>query len=124
MAVVYSTLGDLERDMKIVATEFKPRMAVVVGEVARDGNKTAKRLAKRSAGRHGKHYPNAISVERHGALSYEYGPDAGMPQGGMSFEHGSRNQPPHLDLAKSADLHGAGELSRKAQRVLDGLFWP
>lgn len=120
---IYSTLGDLERDMKRIAAEFKPRAAVRVGEVARDGNRTAKRLAKRSAGKHGKHYSNAITLEGHGSLSYEYGPEAGLPQGGMSFEHGSRNQPPHLDLAKSADLHGAGELARKIDDVIDGLFW-
>lgn len=124
MTRVYSTLGDLERDLKIIASEFKPRVAVPVREVARDGTKTAKRLAKRSAGSHGKHYPNAITLESHGPLSYEYGPEAGLPQGGMSFEHGSRNQPPHLDLAKSADLHGSSELLRKVDRVIDGLFWP
>jgi hypothetical protein len=124
MARIYTTLADLEADLRFIAVEFKPRVAKPVAEVARDGNRTAKRFAKRSAGTHGKHYPNAMTVERHGPLSYEYGPDAAMPQGGMSFEHGSRNQPPHLDLAKSADLHGAAELSRKVDRVLDGLFWP
>jgi hypothetical protein len=30
-----------------------------------------------------------------------------MPQGGMSFEFGSRNQPPHLDLNRSADIIGS-----------------
>lgn len=77
---------------------------------AREGNKIAKSFARSSAGRHGKHYPNAFTAEMKVALLTlfvaEYGPDAAMPQGGMSFERGSRNQPPHLDLAKSSDLAG------------------
>lgn len=122
--VVHSSIGALARDMRTVAVEFKPRMAVEVKGVANDGNKAAKRLAQRSAGSHGKHYHNAFTVERRTPLSYEWGPDASMPQGGMSFEHGSRNQPPHLDIAQGADLHGADDLQRRAQRVLDRLFWP
>lgn len=124
MGIHYTTLGDLERDLRTIAAEFAPRMSIPVRDVAKDGNKLATRLARRSAGAHGKHYSKAFSAERRTLLSWEYGPDSAMPQGGMSFEHGSRNQPPHLDLAKSADIHGAGELSRKVNRVLDDLFWP
>jgi hypothetical protein len=29
-----------------------------------------------------------------------------MPQGGMSFEYGSRNQPPHLDGLHALDTIG------------------
>ena len=121
---IYHSLDDLERDMKTIATTFKPRAAEQVRDVARDGNKVARRLARRSAGAHGKHYFKAMSTERQTPLSWEYGPDAAMPQGGMSFEHGSRNQPPHHDLAKSADIHGANDLAARMDRVLDRLFWP
>ena len=122
--VVHSSLGDLERDLRTVAVECKPRMAEQVRNVANDGNKAAKRLARRSAGKHGKHYPNAFSVERRTPLEYEWGPDSAMPQGGMSFEYGSRNQPPHHDIAQAADLHGADDLQRRVSIVLDRLFWP
>jgi hypothetical protein len=121
---VYTTLGDLERDLKIIATEFKPRAARDVRDVAQDGNRAGKANAQRTAPTHGKHYPKAFSAERRGILEWEWGPDAGMPQGGMSFENGSRNQPPHKDIAKAADLHGAGALERKVDRTIDGLFWP
>jgi hypothetical protein len=56
--------------------------------------------AAATAGEHGKHYPASIDSERLGGIAsieYEVGPNPGMPQGGMSFEEGSVNQPPHLD---------------------------
>lgn len=124
MGIHYTTLPDLERDLRFIAVEFKPRASVQVADVARDGNRAGKANAKRTSGKHGPHYPNAFSVERRSPLTYEWGPDAAKPQGGMSFEGGSRNQPPHHDIAKAADIHGAGALARKMDRVLDDLFWP
>lgn len=124
---IYHTLDELERDLKTITTSFKPRAAEQVRDVARDGNKAAKRLARRSAGAHGKHYHKAFSVERLTPLIWEWGADASMPQGGMSpgFERGSINSPPHHDHAQGADQHGADDLqSRIARRVLDRLFWP
>jgi hypothetical protein len=48
-----------------------------------------------------------------------------MPQGDMSFERGSRNQPPHHDIAQGADRHGADDLQRRVSaHVLGKLFWP
>lgn len=121
---VVHSLGDLERDLREVATEFKPLAARQVADVAKAGNTEARRFARRSAGRHGKHYPKAITAERRTPLRWEWGPDSAMPQGDMSFERGSRNQPPHHDLAQAADMHGAGDLSLRIQRrVLDRLFW-
>lgn len=125
MSRVYTTLGDLERDLKIIATEFKPKASRQVRVVAVDGNQAGKNNARRTAGDHGKHYPKAFSVERLSPLSYEWGPDSAMPQGGMSFEEGSRNQPPHHDIAKAADLHGAPDLGNRIQHVVfPELFWP
>ena len=121
---IYHSIDELERDMRTITTTFKPRMAEQVRETAKDGNSAGRRLARRSAGKHGKHYFKAFGVERLTPLSYEWGPDADMPQGDMSFERGSRNQPPHHDIAQAADLHGAGDLARRANRVLDRLFWP
>src|SRR4051794_2734654 len=98
-------------------------MARSLNDEARLGNELAKGFARKSAGAHGKHYPNAFSVERTGLLQYEYGPDSAMPQGGMSFEFGSRNQPPHLDLAKSADIISP-RLGEAVLNDVDDLFWP
>lgn len=123
---IFHSLADLERDMRTITTTFKPRMAEQVRDVAKDGNRAARRLARRSAGKHGKHYFKAFTAERRTPLAWEWGADASMPQGGMSpgFEHGSRNSPPHHDHAKGADMHGAPDLARRAGRVLDRLFWP
>jgi len=63
-----------------------------------------KENARDSAGKHGKRYPRTIGYDTYdGGLSAVVGPDATMPQGGMSFEYGSRNQPPHLDGNRAAD---------------------
>ena len=125
MAVrIYHSLDDLERDMKTIATTFKPRAAEQVRDVAKDGNKVGRSNARRSSGAHGKHYPKSFTWEMTGATSAVYGPDAGRKQGGMSFEHGSRNQPPHHDIARAADIHGANDLAARMNIVLDRLFWP
>jgi hypothetical protein len=116
-------IDDLASDLRTIAVEAMPTMARTVAEEARLGNELAKGYARKSAGKHGKHYPNAFSAERRGLLSWEYGPDSAMPQGGMSFEFGSRNQPPHLDLAKSADIIAA-RFGEAVLNDVDDLFWP
>jgi len=62
--------------------------------------------ARVKAGKHGKHYPNAITYSTRvlGPLHVEaeVGPDASKPQGGMSFEFGSKNQRPHLSGQKAS----------------------
>lgn len=63
-----------------------------------------KQNARDTAGSHGKRYPRAISYDTYdGDLMAEIGPVSRMRQGGMSFEYGSRNQPPHLDGNRAAD---------------------
>lgn len=106
-------------------------MVRVVKEGLRVGNSVAKDYAKVSAGSHGKHYHKAFSWEMHGirggfgvyGISGEYGPDAAKPQGNMSFERGSKNQPAHLDLAKSADLIGPS-FGQEVHQLPDRWFWP
>lgn len=119
---VSNTLDDLTRDTSRIATTARGKMSRAVREEARLGNELAKGFAHKSAGAHGKHYPNAFSIEAITPLAWEYGPDASMPQGGMSFEHGSRNQPPHNDLAKSADIVGP-RLGGAVLNEVDGMFW-
>lgn len=56
-----------------------------------------------TAGKHGKWYPSSIKSKPAGPLAVEVGPTPGMRQGAMSFEFGSRNQPPHLDGQRALD---------------------
>ena len=74
-------------------------VAVRVGgrQVERDW----KANATQTAGVHGKWYPLAIKGRSTGALEYTIKPDEAMKQGAMSFENGSRNQPPHLDALRA-----------------------
>jgi hypothetical protein len=120
---VVHSIGDLGRDLTKMAATAPAKLAEVVASNARKGMRLAREFATVSAGSHGKHYPDSITVESHGSLSWEYGPDPGRPQGGMSFEFGSRNQKPHLDLARSADIVGPS-MADDVGDVLDDLFWP
>lgn len=129
---VTTTTGDLESDLRKIATQAPRDMRSTVRDGIKAGNELAKEFAKASAGAHGVHYPKAFSTEMHGGLSAfsgaglisgEYGPDPEMPQGDMSFEHGSRNQKPHLDLARSADIIGPS-FAQEVSRLPDRWFWP
>lgn len=120
---VTHSIGDLASDLRQMAVTAKPALARVVKSNAYEGARLARGFAKSSAGSHGKHYPNSIDAESRGPLKWEYGPDSSMPQGGMSFEFGSRNQKPHLDLARSADIVGP-QLLDDVDDVVGNLFWP
>lgn len=122
MITVVHTIGELADDLRAMAARVPVEEEKAVRKVAIEGNRIAQGFAKESAGRHGKLYPKTFSAESVGPTAWEYGPDAAMPQGGMSFEFGSRNQPPHLDLAKSADVAGV-RLGEEAQAIIDELFW-
>lgn len=98
---VYHHIGALAADFAELPPRAARDMAELVRDNARAGARKAQAIAKGSAGSHGKHYPKSIDAESLTPLMWEYGPDAGMRQGGMSFEEGSRNQPPHNDIAKS-----------------------
>lgn len=99
-------VADLERDCRKIAKKAPRELRSVVRSSLREGAVAARANARRTAGKHGKHYPRAIDFEMTGPLVGEYGPDSAKPQGGMSFEYGSVNQKPHLDLARSADELG------------------
>lgn len=127
---VHHTLDLLEADMREIVRKAPRELSGIVREGIRVGNSIAKDFARESSGSHGKLYPRSFSSEMRPAGHFggvsiyagEYGPDSSMPQGGMSFEGGSRNQKPHLDLARSADIIGpalAGEVRRK----VGGWFW-
>lgn len=123
-------IDDLASDMAGIARGARRDMVKVVREGIRVGNDVAKGYAKQSAGAHGKHYPRAFTTEMHGIVEFggvagiagEYGPDPAKPQGDMSFEGGSRNQPPHNDLAKSADVIGPAFVG-EVRRLPEKWFW-
>lgn len=127
---VTHSIGDLADDLSHIARTAQRDMVGVVRDGIRAGNTLAKDSAKRTAGAHGKHYHRAFSTEMHAiyhsvgasVISGEYGPDVAKPQGGMSFERGSRNQKPHLDLARSADIIG-GSFAQEVRALPDQWFW-
>lgn len=119
---VVGGVGDLAADLRNITVVSARDMADTVKTNAESGQRLARGFAKSSAGAHGKHYPKSITTEALGPMKWEYGPDASMPQGGMSFEFGSRNQPPHLDLARSADIVGP-RFAREVGRLPDRWFW-
>ena len=99
---VHDTLADLVAWARR-AQALDKNLDAMTRKVAQDGNRAAKSYARKTAGKHGRRYPSAFSVGKLAPGVYVYGPTADKAQGGMSFEEGSRNQPRHGDLAKSAD---------------------
>lgn len=76
----------------------------LVAESADDIERDWRKNATESAGEHGKHYVKSIKAEvLDDGLTADIEPDPGMPQGEMSFENGSTNQPPHLDGQRALD---------------------
>ena len=115
-----SDLYALSRDLGKIG-KIGARATSVMYDVLREGavdvRDTWKRNARLTSGQHGKRYPDSITMDaRVGtSISFEIGPDPRLPQGGMSFENGSVNQPPHLDGQRAAD-----EVIPRINRRIDG----
>lgn len=129
---VHSTLGSFAKVCVTASKVCEREMRGVVNRGTRVGNSVARDNARRTEGTHGKLYHLAFTSEMSptyhssfGANIYQgaYGPDAARPQGDMEFEWGSRNQDPHLDLNKSADLIGPA-MPGEVRTGLDLVFWP
>lgn len=118
---VSHTVDRLERDFMGIPVKVTTRMAKAVRKNAEQGNRVTARIAKKSAGAHGKHYSKSFSAEAITPLEWEYGPDSAEKQGGMAFETGSRNQPPHLDMEKGLDIQ-APKFHKDTGDALDGLL--
>lgn len=102
-----SELSSLGRELITVSAKAAPAAVSLVEDSAREVRDMWKSNATSTAGSHGRHYPNAITHEIHLnglTIEGEIGPDSALPQGGMSFEYGSVNQPPHLDGQRAADV--------------------
>ena len=129
---VSTTLGDLQTDMARIPGELYREGRKIVSANARAGATIARASARKTAGAHGKNYPRSITADRAssyagfggGVIQATYGPESGRSnQADMSFEWGSRNQPPHLDLLKSADVIGR-RFAADVSRMVGDLFWP
>lgn len=115
------TFAAFERDATRVPVKVVRQAAKAVRTRAEQGNRNAKNRARNTAGKHGRHYPNSFLAEAISPLEWQYGPHPSLAQGEMSFEYGSRNQPPHMDLNKSADVVGP-KLAADMGRILDDLY--
>jgi hypothetical protein len=126
---VQHTIGDLAADCARIANTARPKLAQVVRRDAEEGNRIARAFASQQ------HtmgtdidvpYHASFSAEARGQLSWEYGPeDDGVKHGGSQatgYELGSRNQPPHLDLARSVDIIGP-KFAKDVGDTVDGMFW-
>lgn len=127
--LVIGGVGDLARDMKAIIPKAKKDMRDTVRDGIKAGNSLARDFARQSQGAHGKHYANSMTAELYGGrglfgntFAGEYGPDIAKKQGGMSFEGGSRNQKPHLDLARSADIIGPS-FAQEVRHLPARWFW-
>lgn len=94
-------------------------MVKVFHEGANDLVKTWAAYARETSGEHGKYYPDSIDAEQiiSSDIAFEIGPNPRKPQGGMAFETGSANQPPHPDGQRAAD-HEVPLLERRIQTAL------
>jgi hypothetical protein len=130
LRVTHNGLDGLERDLRALPAKSVKDMKAKTREAGIVGNTLARDNARVSSGTHGKLYPRSFTHEEatfagFGGFSFSttYGPDASRPQGGMSFEWGSRNQTkPHLDLNRSADIMGPS-FAREVRGMVDAWFW-
>jgi hypothetical protein len=120
--------GDLVADFDLIRSRAPQDMQDVVRRNIRSGATKSRDFARRSSGRHGVWYPGTIDSEMtslgdEGVIRGEWGPDSAQRQGGMSFEEGSRNQKPHHDLDKGADIV-APVFGHEAAALPGKWFWP
>ena len=129
---VRHTVGDLAADLRHIATTCHDDMVDVVKDGIRVGNEVAKDYARESSGRVARKYPGTFSAAMNrgyrgkdvSVIEGEYGPRAaGQGELASVLEGGSRNNPPHNDLAKSADLIGPA-FQGEVHRLPDRWFWP
>jgi hypothetical protein len=116
----FTEVKDLARDLGKAERVVGRQAGSVVKDAAQRVARDWRENAKDTAGSHGKLYPHTIGFDgptktAAGRYVATVGPDASLPQGGMSFEFGSINQDPHLDGNRAAD----GELGRFALAALD-----
>lgn len=102
---VTHSIGDLADDLRTVATSTPRRMAGVVKDAAKRGNRNAKAFADVDHTMFSDvdaDYPPSFTAERITALVWEFGSDHPKATG---YEFGSVNQAsPHRNLDRSVDI--------------------
>lgn len=105
MTIDARELYALSRDLSKIGATATASMFGVFKEAGDDLKNAWRENARATSGVHGKHYPDSITADMKVStnIEVEVGPDPRLRQGGMSFEYGSVNQPPHLDGQRAAD---------------------
>lgn len=126
-------IRELEGDFRTIQRQAPREMMKTVREGINVGRDVVTGYVMARYSHYGWHYRRSMIATMHGPTSSlssrglvysgEYGPNPKHAQGRMSFENGSRNQKPHGDLAKSADLMGPA-LAGEAREIPGRLFWP
>lgn len=110
----------LAGDMRRIPAQALKKSSSAVRANTRQGRTTARALARKSSGAHGKNYWKRIDSEMLTPLSGEFGPHGDVV--GNAVGAGWRNGPPNTDLPKAADVAGP-KLAKDIRGVLDDLFW-
>lgn len=115
-------LSALAADLGRISVRSVPAMIGVFKQGGNDLVHEWAANARATSGTHGKHYPESIDSEMQVGTNIvvEVGPNPAKPQGSMSFENGSVNQPPHLDGQRAADVI-VPLLERRIEAALSGL---
>lgn len=121
-------IGDLAADLRYIAKTARRDMGRVVRKNATEGNRIAKAHASEQHTMFGDtdiEYPPSFTTQKTGPLEWEYGPDSAIGDGSQSpgYEHGSRNSPPHNDLARSFDVIQI-EFGLDVEDMTREWFWP
>jgi hypothetical protein len=126
----HSGITDLAGDLDKMTAEAPVELARTVRADAIEGNRIARAFASEQHSMHSDidvPYQESFEAEEVGPHSWTYGPiDDGIPHGGSQatgYELGSRNQPPHLDLARSVDIIGP-QFADDIGETAVSLFWP
>jgi hypothetical protein len=102
---VIDSIDDLAADLRTIATSTPRRMAGVVGDAAKKGNRLAKAHAEEDHTMHSDvdaDYAPTFTAERITPLVWEYGSDHPKASG---YELGSVNQAsPHRNLDRSLEV--------------------
>lgn len=109
VSVGNSNLNDLAGDLRGVSSDFRRNMPGVVRDAAKRGNRNARAFASEDHTMHSDvdiDYAPTFTVEKRGALAYEYGPEnVGEGSKAPGYEWGSINQAsPHRNLDRSVDI--------------------
>ena len=116
-------LDALSVEMPKLGIKGSKVMSDVLEQGADDLRDAWRHNAEQTSGKHGRHYPKSIEANRVVStdLVFEVGPNPAKPQGGMSFEFGSTNQPAHLDGQIAAN-DVIPRIQRRIEMTLFGAF--